>query len=141
MTEKITKLERSVIFNRLVDQAGVPSWGRAKTVSADCGVSAATASGWLNGSLPRDSTSLIRCSEVYNIDIYEWVTGEKKDRSLSQEKLKACIELLRQYETDNQLTLRADKFSDLTIMIYEDESKGKFLLENAPLLLPKENLL
>ena len=134
MKNSITKEERAAIFNRLVEEAGVPSWGRASRVSSDCEVSPATAAGWLSGSLPRDCISLLHCTETYNIDVYEWVTGEKKGQGLNTNKLKASVERLRQYEKDNGVTLDPDKFSSLAVMIYEDEAKGKFLLENASLL-------
>ena len=136
MKNSITKEERAAIFNRLVEEAGVPSWGRASRVSSDCEVSPATAAGWLSGSLPRDCISLLHCTETYNIDVYEWVTGEKKGQGLSTNKLKASVERLRQYEKDNGVTLDPDKFSSLAVMMYEDEAKGKFLLENASLLNP-----
>ena len=136
MKNSITKEERAAIFNRLVEEAGVPSWGRASRVSNDCEVSPATAAGWLSGSLPRDCISLLHCTETYNIDVYEWVTGEKKGQGLNANKLKASVERLRQYEKDNGVTLDSDKFSSLAVMIYEDEAKGKFLLENASLLNP-----
>lgn len=134
MKGNITKEQRSTIFNRLVEEAGVPSWGRASRVSNDCEVSPATAAGWLSGSLPRDCLSLLKCADTYDLDIYEWVTGEKKGQGVSIKKLKGSVERLRQYEQDNGVTLDSDKFSSLAVMIYEDEAKGNFLLENAGLL-------
>lgn len=134
MRNSISKEERATIFNRLVEKAGVPSWGRASRVSSDCEVSPATAAGWLSGSLPRDCLSLLHCTETYNIDVYEWVTGQKKGQGLNTNKLKTSIERLRQYETDNGVRLDPDKFSSLAVMLYEDGAKGEFLLANASLL-------
>jgi len=134
MSQKLTKEQRSVIFNRLIEEAGVPSWGRARRISEDCKVSPATAAGWLSGSLPRDCVSLLNCSEIYDIDVYEWVEGVKKGKAINPSKLQSGIARIRQHEIDHQVTFDADRFASLTAMLYEDEEKGEFLLNNAGLL-------
>ena len=134
MTPKLTKQQRSVIFNRLLEEAGVPSWGKGIRISADCGVSPATASGWLSGSLPRDCNAFLRCCEVYDISPHEWVQGVKQGKTVTPQKLQKSVSRIRQHEIDHQITFDADRFASLTTMLCEDQEKAEFLLNNANLV-------
>lgn len=128
--------DRGVMFNRALDSANVVSWKRAATVSKDCQVSHATASGWLLGSLPRDAKALLRVRDLYNIDIDEWINGSTRSAtaSLSGKKIARLSGILRGYENENNVRLTDDQFSKLMVMLYEEESKTEFLLDFANVL-------
>ena len=129
--------ERSVAFNAMLQSAGVPAWGRASRIVEACGVSNATASGWLNGSLPRDCVSLLKCCDVFDIDVYEWVTGVGRSRGINTTKLKRNIEKVKAHETETN-TLSPDRFCTLVIMLYENEEKAEYLIDNMSVLLPEK---
>jgi hypothetical protein len=140
MNKKSTNVEftndhRAVVVNAALDGAGVVSWGRATTVAADCEVSHATASGWLLGSLPRDSKALLRFCDKYDIDVHHWINGKSRGDGLSLEKIQRLTNKLKDWERKSDDTLSPYKFSKLLVMLYEDESKTDFLLENVSLFL------
>tara|TARA_B110000259_G_C13923278_1_gene365731 strand:- start:49 stop:462 length:414 start_codon:yes stop_codon:yes gene_type:complete len=137
MHNEITKEQRAVIFNRLLEQAGVPSWGRGTRLSEACSVSPATAAGWLAGSLPRDSIALLLCADKFNFDVYMWVSGVSRGKGINTPKLTSAIARLRQHELDNEQTLDPEAFSTVCVMLYEDEEKAEFLLQNMNLLQKK----
>tara|TARA_R110000764_G_scaffold97335_1_gene181547 strand:+ start:227 stop:637 length:411 start_codon:yes stop_codon:yes gene_type:complete len=136
MHNLITKEQRSVIFNSLIEKAGVPTWGRATRLSETCNISPATAAGWLTGSLPRDSVALLLCADKFNFDVYEWVAGVSRGKGVNVPKLQSAIMRLRQHELDHNLTLEPEPFSTVCVMLYEDEEKAEFLLKNMKLLQP-----
>lgn len=127
---------RSVMFNKALDNAKVVSWKRAATVSKECQVSHATASGWLLGSLPRDAKALLRVRDLYDICIDEWINGQKASpqSALSIVKLKNISKILRNYEKAQNVRLSDEQFGILTVMLYEDEDKAEYLLKNASIL-------
>jgi len=127
---------RSVMFNKALDNAKVVSWKRAATVSKDCKVSHATASGWLLGSLPRDAKALLRVRDLYNICIDEWINGEKASSpsALNIQKLKNISKILRNYEKTQNVRLSDEQFGMLVVMLYEDEDKAEYLLNHASIL-------
>lgn len=134
--KKIEKSERAIIFNKMMEKAGIPSWGRATRLCEAVGVSPATAAGWLGGSLPRDVISLISCGDKFDLDIYEWVEGVSRGKDVSNVRLEKSIKRLREHESDNDLSLSSDQFAKLAVMLYEDEEKAGYLLENVKLFLP-----
>jgi transcriptional regulator with XRE-family HTH domain len=133
----ITTKERATIFNAMLESAGVSQWGRASRIVEACGVSNATASGWLNGSLPRDCVSLLKCCDVFDLDVYEWVTGVGRAKGVNTTKFKRNIEKVKSHENEHG-SLSADRFSTLAIMLYEHEEKAEYLLDNMAIILPEK---
>ena len=134
MHNQITNEERAVIFNSILDKAGLQAWGRGTRLSETCGVSPATAAGWLAGSLPRDSIALLLCADKFDFDVYLWVSGVSRGKGVNIPKLQGAITRLRQHEQDNDQTLEPQAFSTVCVMLYEDEEKAEFLLKNMNLL-------
>ena len=131
---ELTKAERSVLFNTILETSGVASWGRATTLSNDLGVSQATASGWLSGSLPRDCASFLQCADKYDIDPYEWVSGTPRGKGLSVDKLERVIARLFRHEAESGTQSTPETAAKLIVMLYSDEAKAEYLLQNYQLL-------
>ena len=133
--KKYEKEDRAVVFNQALDRANVVTWKRAATVSKECEVSHATASGWLLGSLPRDVKALLRVRDLYNVDIDEWVHGEsRRSNSLEKQKIVGSITTLKRYEKENGNELKPDKFAELVLMHIEEPDKTEYLLDNLQIL-------
>jgi len=130
------KEERAIMFNRAMDEAGVVAWKRAATISKDCEVSHATASGWLLGCLPREAQSLLRVRDLYKVDIDLWVNGIPKPE-INTEQLKTIersVLILRDYETTNNTKLSDVQFAKLLSMLLDNSDKTEFLLSNLDIL-------
>ena len=134
--KKFTTEERAITFNRMLERVGVAQWGRASRLVEGCGVSPATASGWLNGSLPRDSVALLQCCDHFDIDVYEWVTGTGRAKGVNTIKFKRNIHRLKAFEIERE-GLSPDQFSVMAVMLYEDEDKAEFMLDNIDILAPR----
>jgi|TARA_R110000737_G_scaffold134128_2_gene165490 hypothetical protein len=131
--KKTTTEERAITFNRMLESAGVAQWGRASRLVEGCGVSPATASGWLNGSLPRDCVALLQCCDHFDLDVYEWVTGTGRTKGVNTVKFKRNISRLKSFESGRG-DLSPDQFSEMAVMLYENEDKAEFMLDNIDIL-------
>tara|TARA_R110002153_G_scaffold265049_6_gene427311 strand:- start:2792 stop:3253 length:462 start_codon:yes stop_codon:yes gene_type:complete len=139
-TRNITKEHRASIFNALLEKSGVPSWGRATRISDDLGISQATASGWLNGSLPRDCGALLNCADKYDIDVHEWVSGTARGKGLNLEKLERNVQRLHEHILAHSMQLNAAQSAKLIVMLYEDEEKADYLLKNIGIFLQQNKM-
>lgn len=129
------RIERARLVNRALDVSGVAPHGKATAISLATGVSKATAAGWLKGSLPRDCTNLIDFSDKYDINIYEWITGTARKETMNMEKLQNCIEVILKFQESENIDLSASQISKLSCMLYADESKAKYLLDNIKMFM------
>lgn len=138
--EKISNEQRSLIVNKALDDAGVQNWGRAGVIKREMGVSPATASGWLTGSLPKDPHSLLHFADTYGLDVNLWVFGEEKasgGHGITEAKLETLAARLKEFEVANQRTLTPEQFSKLFVLLLRSEEKASFLLTHGDILLSK----
>ena len=131
--QKASSAERAVFINKALDDAGLPTWGRAGLVKKRMNVSPATASGWLTGTLPKDPAELFRFASEFNFDAHEWVYLEKahEGAGLGGNRVEELIKKLKNYEIGTQKNLTADQFSKLFMLLLRNEEKATFLLDNA----------
>jgi hypothetical protein len=54
---------------------------------------------------------------------------------LSAEKIERLAFILKSYEADSNVTLTPSQFSKLLVMLYQEEDKTEFLLNNVKLFL------
>ena len=87
------------------------------------------------GSLPRDSKALLRFSDKYDIDIHHWINGTPRSDGLSEEKIERLATILKSYEAEANVDLSPAQFSKLLVMLYQEEEKTEFLLDNVKLFL------
>ena len=133
--KKYDNAEREIVFNQALDRANVVTWKRAATVAKECKVSHATASGWLQGCLPRDVHALLRVRDLYNVDVDEWVRGEMRSTNgFVLEKVARAVGILRKYQETNDVKLEDEQYATLLSMLYENSEQTEFLLNNRNLL-------
>ena len=77
----------------------------------------------------------MRFCDKYDIDVHHWINGKSRGDGLSLEKIQRLTNKLKDWERKSDDTLSPYKFSKLLVMLYEDESKTDFLLENVSLFL------
>lgn len=136
--DKLGKERRAVIVNAALDKAGVPNWGRAGIIKSAIGVSPATASGWLTGSLPKDPHALLKFSDKYDLDVHEWVFGEKSATTqggLSEEKIKSFAVKIKDFELASEKSLTSEQFAKLFLLLARNEDQANFLIDHGEFLL------
>ncbi len=109
----MTKDERATWIAQALERAGIALYGRASRISKDLGCAKAASTGWLNGSLPRDLELAFRFADFYEIDLREWVTGEKSiaARGQSIENMRHAIKLVRQFEYETEIQWDSSDFT------------------------------
>ena len=118
----MNKQERSVWLGAKLGETTKP-FGRASAIASAIGVSHAVATGWLNGSLPRDIETAFAFCDMYGIDLREWSTGNQKDASGSQqlrERFEKIVILAREFERSLGFQLEDEQFV-LAMSLVEDE--------------------
>ena len=115
-----TKTERAEFIARMLDLAGIPKYGRASRISRDLQCAKAAATGWLHGSLPRDMELAFRFADFYEIDVREWVTGEKPPPTTDLEKMKYAIRLVKRFEAETQIEWGTDDFIEQVGVVLAD---------------------
>ena len=112
--------ERAEFVARVLDLAGIPKYGRASRISRDLQCAKAAATGWLNGSLPRDMELAFRFADFYEIDVREWVTGEKPPPTTVLEKMEYAIRLVKRFEAETQIEWGTDDFIEQVKVVLAD---------------------
>ena len=118
----MTKEERAVWIAQALERAGIALYGRASRISKDLGCAKADATGWLNGSLPRDMELAFRFADFYEIDIREWVTGEKTRAGSEPDRTKVAdaIRLVKRFEADTEIGWGVDDFVEQVMTVLDD---------------------
>ena len=116
------KQERGRWLNTKLE-ATTKEHGRASGIASRIGVSHAVATGWLNGSLPRDMQTAIKFCDEYGVDLREWATGERKDvqgSKQSRAKNLRVVMLAREFERSLGFALEDRQF-ELVMSLVEEE--------------------
>jgi hypothetical protein len=123
----MNKLERADWFNKALDIAGVPQWGRSASLVQSLGCSPATAQGWCRGSLPSDPVVLIQVCDTFQIDLYKWVNGEDRPTAYSHKAIITAVETLKTFEIDSEITLSPKQFAKMFAAILSASDTGNAL--------------
>ena len=123
----MNKLERADWFNKQLDIAGVPQWGRSASLVQSIGCSPATAQGWCRGSLPSDPVVLIQVCDIFNIDLHMWVNGEDRPTAYSHESIISALVTLKTFELDSEINLKPQQFAKLFAAILSGGEIGNTL--------------
>jgi len=118
----MNKQERSVWLDAKLGETTKP-FGRASAIASAIGVSHAVATGWINGSLPRDIETAFSFCDMYGIDLREWSTGNQKEASGShqlRERFEKIVILAREFERSLGFQLEDEQFV-LAMSLVEDE--------------------
>tara|TARA_S200002703_G_scaffold147846_1_gene143995 strand:+ start:682 stop:1209 length:528 start_codon:yes stop_codon:yes gene_type:complete len=115
------KEDRAAWLAKYLDEKGIALYGRASRISRDLKCAKAAATGWLNGTLPRDMELGMRFCEFYGIDLKEWVLGEKTKQSyLDQDRLNTALTIIRKFEEDTEVRWDIIDFIEQVYTIMED---------------------
>lgn len=132
--------ERLEVFKAALDAAGVPEWGRASAIVKATGCSAASAQAWIKGSLPSDAQRVVELCDLYNIDIYLWVTLKTREVPTSREKtvqeMTDAILYVKEFEEKSDYTFTPKQFAKLCSM-YFDENKRESIGDIIDLLVER----
>tara|TARA_E500000331_G_scaffold355884_1_gene412529 strand:- start:793 stop:1221 length:429 start_codon:yes stop_codon:yes gene_type:complete len=130
MKPSFSKKDRALLVERVLNAAKVTMKGRVSEVAKTCNVSHPTASGWIKGSLPRDPSVMPVFCDTYGMDIYEWITGTARGKTLQVEKLTRNVAAVAGFFAESNKAIDADAFAKLVMMAYAEEDKTQFLLDN-----------
>ncbi len=132
----MNKEERAEWLKKTLSGADVPMYGRASTVAKELNCAKAAATGWLNGSLPRDIELAYRVCEYYKFDLREWVYGipAKADH----DEWGRAISIARAFESNFE-SLDDDQFFMIVKLALKSQNKGQLpeLLEELGSIIKK----
>jgi hypothetical protein len=77
--------------------------------------------------------ALLQCCDHFDLDVYEWVTGTGRTKGVNTVKFKRNISRLKSFESGRG-DLSPDQFSEMAVMLYENEDKAEFMLDNIDIL-------
>ena len=130
MNTRFSKKDRALLVERVLNKAKVTMKGRVSEVAKTCNVSHPTASGWIKGSLPRDPSVMPVFCDTYGMDIFEWIDGVPRGKTLQTDKLTRNIAAVAAFFAESSRPIDADAFAKLVMMAYAEEDKTQFLLDN-----------
>lgn len=116
------KAARAVIFNDALDKAGVPTWGRGASIVNSTHCSPASAQAWIRGSLPSDGERIVELCDLYDIDIYLWVTLTSRKVASQVDVMLEAIVYVKDFEEKSNFTLTPAQFAHMC-GAYLDENK------------------
>jgi len=130
------KSDRAARFQGFLSRHRMPRHGAASAIADSIGLTPATVSAWIRGSLPRDPVVLFKFCDAYDVDPHYWVSGFGRPRAgldasrliIASGKLESSINRLGTALTERQrLVLLAD--------VYNDTERGIDRLEQLSSLL------
>jgi transcriptional regulator with XRE-family HTH domain len=123
----MNKAERGIWLDEKLGETTKP-FGRASAIASAIGVSHAVATGWLNGSLPRDIETAFAFCDMYGIDLREWATGNRKEASGSKQlrdRNEKIVILTREFERSLGFQLEDEQFLLAMSLVEEEMLDGK----------------
>ena len=126
MDEKTKKERRAEIFKDALDKAGVPEWGRGAAIVKETGCSPASAQAWIRGSLPSDGERIVELCDVYDIDLYLWITLESRSSGAAPFVFEAMVEAIiyvKNFEESASFALYPEQFAQMCMMYLDSEQR------------------
>jgi len=122
---------RAERFKSILKRHGMPSHGAATAISRQLGVSDATASAWMKGSMPRDPEVLFLFCDVYDVDPYWWTDGKERPREgLDTEKLVRTVKMLEEFKEKESLVMSVEQTALFIAKCYADPVSAPEYLES-----------
>lgn len=124
------KPQRAERFAAILKRHSMALHGAATSIANRIGVSDATVSAWMRGSLPRDPDVLIDFCDEFDVDLYWWVKGVARPRAgVDPEKLVRAFQHLTHYTDKNNLELTTEQTGLFLANIYDDPAAADEYLE------------
>ena len=127
----LKKEQRAERFSAILKRHSIPTHGAATQIAKEIGVSDATVSAWMRGSMPRDPDVFFAFCDRFDIDPYWWTNGQARPRdSLDSEKLVRAFLLVENWAIKNQITVTVEQKALLVAKCYDDPSGADVYLES-----------
>jgi hypothetical protein len=123
MDDDDKKNRRAEIFNAALDKAGVPEWGRGASIVKQTGCSPASAQAWIRGSLPSDGERIVELCDLYQIDLYLWVTLESRRDKGNVDTLIEAILYVKDFEEQASFSLTPAQFAHLCAAYLDENTR------------------
>ena len=120
------KHQRATIFNEALDKAGVPAWGRGASIVKATGCSAASAQAWIRGSLPSDGERIVELCDLYDIDLYLWVTLSSREKAQPIDTMLEAIVYVKDFEEKSNFTLTPGQFAHMCAAYLDVSKRASF---------------
>ena len=134
--EKVAKNERSERFKSILMRHKLPAHGAASIIASALGITPATVSAWVKGSLPRDPVILFKFCDAYDVDPYFWVMGTGRPRTgVDASRLIEADRVLASASTQLSTSLNERQKLVLLADIYNDRDRGLRRLEQLSIFL------
>lgn len=134
--EKAAKNERSERFKSILMRHKLPHHGAASIIASALGITPATVSAWVKGSLPRDPVILFKFCDAYDVDPYFWVMGTGRPRTgVDATRLIEAHKVLT--KVSEQLSASLNERQQLVLLadVYNDRDRGIRRLEQLSIFL------
>lgn len=125
------KEQRAERFAAILKRHSIPTHGAATQIAKEIGVSDATISAWMRGSMPRDPDVLIAFCDRYDVDLYWWTNGQPRPRSsLDPERFVRALVLVENWIAREGVTVTAEQKALLIAKVYDDPTSADQYLES-----------
>lgn len=127
----VKREQRSNRFRAVLRRHGIAEHGSATAIAKVVGVSDATVSAWIRGSMPRDPEVLFKFCDEYDVDPYWWVNGQSRPRdSIDAEKHVRAFKEVSELKRQKSLSLTEEQEALLISKCYDDPANSKAYLES-----------
>lgn len=117
------KEQRAERFSAVLKRHSIPSHGAATQMAKEIGVSDATVSAWMRGSMPRDPEVLFAFCDRYDVDPYWWTSGTARPRtSLDPEKFVRAFVTVENWVSKMEASCTIQQKALLVAKAYDDPS-------------------
>lgn len=125
------KEQRADRFAAILKRHGIPTHGAATQIAKEIGVSDATVSAWMRGSMPRDPDVFFAFCDRYDVDPHWWTNGQARPRdSLDLERFVRASVLVEGWMASVGATVTTEQKALLIAKVYDDPAGADAYLES-----------
>jgi len=125
------KEQRADRFAAILKRHSIPTHGAATQIAKEIGVSDATVSAWMRGSMPRDPDVFFAFCDRYDVDPHWWTNGLARPRdSLDLERFVRAFTLVEDWISKAGVTVTAEQKALLIAKTYDDPTNAADYLES-----------
>ena len=138
--EQKQKAQRADRFSSFLLRHNLPKHGAASMIANKLGITPATVSAWIRGSMPRDPVVLFQFCDAFDICPYYWTTGIGRPRGgMDANRLIAADRELSDAIDKEAVILSVRQRLVLLADVYNDSQRGIERLTQLAMLLRDSN--
>ena len=138
--EQKQKAQRAERFCSFLLRHNLPKHGAASMIANKLGITPATVSAWIRGSMPRDPVVLFQFCDAFDICPYYWTSGVGRPRGgMDANRLIAADRELSDAIDKEAVMLSARQRLVLLADVYNDSQRGTERLAQLAMLLRDSN--